>query len=30
MAEYGDPEKPEEWVYISKYSRYQNLRAGTK
>jgi len=30
MAEYGDPDKPEEWAYISKYSPYQNLRAGAK
>ena len=27
MAEYGDPDKPDEWAYISKYSPYQNLRA---
>ena len=26
MAEYGDPDKPEEWQYISQYSPYQNLR----
>ncbi len=30
MGEYGDPDKPEEWSYISKYSPYQNLKAGTK
>jgi prolyl oligopeptidase len=30
MAEYGDPGKPEEWAYISKYSPYQNLRSGVK
>jgi prolyl oligopeptidase len=30
MAEYGDPDKPEEWAFISKYSPYQNLRAGAK
>jgi prolyl oligopeptidase len=30
MAEYGNPDKPEEWAYISKYSPYQNLKAGTK
>jgi prolyl oligopeptidase len=30
MAEYGDPDKPEEWEYISKYSPYQNLRANAK
>ncbi|WP_225726179.1 MULTISPECIES: prolyl oligopeptidase family protein [unclassified Nocardia] len=23
VAEYGDPDKPEEWAYISKYSPYQ-------
>jgi prolyl oligopeptidase len=28
MAEYGDPDKPEEWAYISKYSPYQKARAG--
>ncbi|MEO5697339.1 MAG: prolyl oligopeptidase family serine peptidase, partial [Burkholderiaceae bacterium] len=27
MAEYGDPDLPEEWAYISKYSPYQQLRA---
>ncbi|MFE7797150.1 prolyl oligopeptidase family protein [Nocardia sp. NPDC057440] len=27
MAEYGDPDKPEEWEYISKYSPYQNADA---
>ncbi|MGK8502080.1 prolyl oligopeptidase family serine peptidase [Nocardia asiatica] len=27
MAEYGDPDKPEEWEYISAYSPYQNARA---
>lgn len=26
MAEYGNPDVPEEWAYISKYSPYQNLR----
>ena len=30
MGEYGDPDKPEEWSYISRYSPYQNLKAGTK
>jgi len=30
MAEYGDPDKPEEWAYISKYSPYHNLKPGTK
>lgn len=26
MGEYGNPDKPEEWAYISKYSPYQNLK----
>lgn len=26
MAEYGDPDKPEEWAYISRYSPYHNLK----
>ena len=30
MAEYGDPDKPDEWAYISRYSPYQNLKSGTK
>ncbi len=30
MGEYGDPDKPEEWAYISRYSPYQNLKSGTK
>lgn len=30
MAEYGNPDVPEEWAYISKYSPYQNVRAGKK
>ncbi len=29
MAEYGDPDNPDEWAYISKYSPYQNLEADT-
>jgi prolyl oligopeptidase len=28
MGEYGDPDIPEEWAYISQYSPYQNLKAG--
>jgi len=28
MAEYGDPDIPEQWEYISKYSPYQNLSKG--
>jgi len=27
MGEYGNPDIPEEWAYISKYSPYQNLDA---
>jgi prolyl oligopeptidase len=30
MAEYGDPDKPEEWAFISRYSPYQNVRAGSR
>jgi prolyl oligopeptidase len=30
MAEYGDPDKPEEWAFISKYSPYQNLKSNVK
>jgi prolyl oligopeptidase len=30
MDEYGDPDKPEEWAYMSKYSPYQNLKRGVK
>ena len=26
IDEYGDPDKPGEWAYLSKYSPYQNLR----
>lgn len=28
MGEYGNPDKPEEWAYISKYSPYQNVKPG--
>ncbi len=28
MAEYGDPEQPEEWAAISRYSPYQNVHKG--
>ncbi|HXT21745.1 MAG TPA: prolyl oligopeptidase family serine peptidase [Thermoanaerobaculia bacterium] len=28
VAEYGDPDKPDEWAYISKYSPYQNAQTG--
>ena len=27
MAEYGDPDVPEQWAFISQYSPYQNLAA---
>src|ERR1700722_3735811 len=27
MDEYGDPDKPEDWAYIQKYSLYLNVRA---
>jgi prolyl oligopeptidase len=30
MAEYGNPDLPAEWEYISKYSPYQNVKAGSK
>jgi prolyl oligopeptidase len=30
MGEYGDPDKPDEWQYIGKYSPYQNLKSGVK
>ena len=28
MAEYGNPDIPEEWDYINKYSPYQNVKKG--
>ncbi|MFZ6654213.1 prolyl oligopeptidase family serine peptidase [Undibacterium sp. TJN19] len=28
MGEYGNPDVPAEWAYISKYSPYQNVKAG--
>ncbi len=30
MAEYGDPDKPEEWAWISKYSPYQAVKPGVR
>lgn len=30
VAEYGNPDNPDEWAYISKYSPYQNVKAGVK
>ena len=30
MDEYGDPDKPDEWAYIRRYSPYHNVGAGVK
>jgi prolyl oligopeptidase len=30
MGEYGDPDDPEEWAVLEKYSPYQNVRAGAR
>ncbi len=30
MAEYGDPDRAEDWAWISRYSPYQNVKAGLK
>jgi len=30
MAEYGDPDKPEEWAYIKTFSPYQNVEKNRK
>ena len=30
VAEYGNPDVPAEWAYLSKYSPYQNLKPGQK
>ena len=30
MAEFGDPDKPEEWAFIRTFSPYQNVKAGVK
>lgn len=30
MDEYGDPDKPDQWAYISKYSPYQNVSKSKK
>lgn len=30
MGEYGDPDKPEDWAFISKYSPYQNAKKDAK
>jgi prolyl oligopeptidase len=28
IDEYGDPDQPEDWAYLQKYSPYQNIRPG--
>ncbi|BCJ64348.1 prolyl oligopeptidase family serine peptidase [Polymorphospora rubra] len=28
VAEYGDPENPDDWAFLREYSPYQNVRAG--
>jgi len=30
MAEYGDPDDPEQWAFIQRFSPYQNLRADVR
>jgi prolyl oligopeptidase len=30
MAEYGDPDDPKQWAFISKYSPYQNVKPGVQ
>jgi prolyl oligopeptidase len=30
MAEYGNPDKPEDWAFMQKYSPYQNVKKGVK
>ncbi len=30
MAEYGNPDVPEDWAFIQKYSPYQNVKPGMK
>ncbi|MBW0019744.1 MAG: S9 family peptidase [Mycobacterium sp.] len=30
VAEYGDPDNPDDWAFISKYSPYQNVSAGRR
>jgi prolyl oligopeptidase len=29
MAEYGDPDKPEEWAFMQRYSPYHNVKAAS-
>ncbi len=30
IAEYGDPDKPDEWAFVRRFSPYQNLKADTR
>jgi prolyl oligopeptidase len=30
VAEYGDPDNPDDWAFMSRYSPYQNIRKGVK
>ena len=30
MSEYGDPDDPAQWAFLSRYSPYQNTRPGTR
>jgi prolyl oligopeptidase len=30
IDEFGDPDKPEDWAFMSKYSPYQNVRSGVR
>ncbi|MEY4908665.1 MAG: hypothetical protein RL260_2383 [Pseudomonadota bacterium] len=30
MAEYGDPDQPEQWAWIKPFSPYQNVRSGVR
>jgi prolyl oligopeptidase len=30
IDEYGDPDKPADWAFISRYSPYQNVKAGVR
>jgi prolyl oligopeptidase len=30
IAEYGDPDRPDDWAYLRRYSPYQNVRPGMR
>jgi len=30
MGEYGDPDDPDDWAYLARYSPYHNVRAGRR